>query len=129
MSSANYTIVSCVVDAGGGGVTSPGYLALLSLGEPVTGISSSSDSFLYAGFVATAQAVAHIPGDFNGNAIVNVQDAALLLRVAGGLENASAPGLDWRAGNIAPNPPDTRIDMRDAIAVLRYINGLQPTLP
>ena len=67
-----------------------------------------------------------IPGDMDGNGYVDLRDAAALLRISLGLEQATAQALAH--GDLAPlvngvSQPDGKIDAGDVLLTLRKIVG------
>lgn len=124
MESANYKMPASVVASGGGAASSANYQLEATIGEPAIGPTDSSNYDLYAGFLAALMAILPRAGDMNADGVVDTADVLLLLQITGGLKNA-ADGQPAN-GDVTGNG---RIDLDDAAKVLRYLNGLQPTLP
>jgi len=124
MESANYKIPASVVASGGGSSASAAYQMVATIGEPAIGPSESTSHDLYAGFMPALLAVLPIPGDVTGDGAVDTSDVLMLLRIAGGLTNATDGRPD--NGDVTGNGA---ISLEDAAKVLRYLNGLQPSLP
>lgn len=76
------------------------------------------------GLVDIAAAIALKPGDLNGNGVIEVSDAIILLRSVAGL--AALSPIQDAAADLCP---DGKINVGDAVAMLRYIVGLVPGLP
>lgn len=128
MSSANYKIPSSVVNSGGGTMSSANYTLIASIGEPVIGPTESAGYDLYAGFLAAYLNAIGMRGDVNRDGVINSADVRLLLQITGGLKNAADGDVDWQSGDVDAAVGDGKIDARDAARLLRYINGLNPTL-
>ncbi|HEY3268305.1 MAG TPA: hypothetical protein VGM37_15405 [Armatimonadota bacterium] len=132
MSSANYKIPTYVINSGGGVASSANYQLVASIGEPIIGPIGTTPPDNYkvdAGFLATLVQVIGMPGDVNADGVVDVEDVKMLLKVSGGLTDSSAASVSFSNGNVNPTTPDCCIHLDDAVKVLRYLRGLQPTLP
>lgn len=128
MSSTNYRIPSSVVNAGGGTMSSANYTLVASIGEPVIGPTESTNYDLNAGFLATMLASVGTRGDVNRDGVVNVTDVRLLLQITAGAKNSADANVDFPNADVNAATGDGKIDHRDAARLLRYINGLNPSL-
>jgi hypothetical protein len=61
-----------------------------------------------------------LPGDLNKDGVVDAKDVKLALQIAAGLLNANDPSVSFSNGNVVA---DTVIDVLDAVAIQRKING------
>lgn len=70
-----------------------------------------------------------LPGDLNGDGVVNLDDVILSLQIAGGLASAvpNPPGVGngdvWPAGAL-----DGKVSLEDATRLLRFVSGLESGL-
>jgi hypothetical protein len=75
---------------------------------------------------------ARVFGDANGDEIVDMTDVRLVLRAAAGLDRAvKLTGLDVAPKPVAASPGygNGRLDIGDALRILRYVTGREPSLP
>jgi hypothetical protein len=68
-----------------------------------------------------------LPGDVNGDLVVTLDDVAMALQLAGGLD--ASTGSSARNGDVWPSgAPDGVVTLRDAVQILRFVNGLDTAL-
>lgn len=97
-------------------------------GDTLVKCSLSADPAVRAIYDDTYNFIAEapIPGDAEKNRLLNTRDVATVLGACAGLRRASDSGVSVPGGDVVQ---DSKLDILDAAKIIRYLAGLQPTLP
>lgn len=70
-----------------------------------------------------------LPGDLNGDGVVDLSDVILAVQIAGGIVPAGAGPPAVPNGDVWPaGAPDGRVSLEDATRLLRFVTGLDSSL-
>jgi len=110
---------SFVLSDGGGNISSNNYTLLSTVGQSsIIGLSSSSSYTEYAGFWHLMTTLMLTKGDINGDGVVDLADAMLVLQILDGMDPVGVHS--WADVN-----NDGKIGLEEVVYILQEVSGLR----